>query len=48
MIIVRRTFMPVTAVQVPGSKKIDEGNYDPATRQLRLTFQDGTAQEVGL
>jgi len=38
----------VLSDQVPGSNKIDDGNYDPATGQLRLTFQDGTAQEVGL
>jgi hypothetical protein len=34
--------------QVPGAKQIADGNYDPATRQLSLTFQDGTAEEVGL
>ena len=33
---------------VPGSKKIADGSYDPETRQLRLMFEDGTAQEVGL
>jgi hypothetical protein len=33
---------------VPGSKKVAGGNYNPETRQLRLTFEDGTAEEVGL
>ena len=38
----------VLSDHVPGSKKIADGNYDPETRQLSVTFQDGTAEEVGL
>jgi hypothetical protein len=33
---------------VPGSKQIVDGNYDPETRQVHLTFEDGTSKEVGL
>ena len=46
--LVRAPGKVVVSDHVPGSKKIADGNYDPETRQLRVTFQDGTAEEVGL
>jgi len=38
----------VLSDHVPGAKQIVDGQYDPTTEQLRVTFRDGTADEVRL
>jgi len=38
----------VLSDHVPGSKRIVDGDYTPETKLLRLTFEDGTAEEIGL